>query len=343
MSSAPRPTRAEFRERLASVSPRSWVVPILIVLTLVLVLLESAGYFTEHRATQEVGCYGPALVEGEWWRTLASSFIHQDFGHYAANMFTLFVIGRLTERLFGSLVFLGLLVLSTIVASYASVLVNPLSRSIGSSDMVYAAIGALLAFIFVRRAEFPTFTWWRLLILSALLVVGGALALGTVEKVNDTAHVAGFFAGLLLGGLLTRRLQAGPGIDRRARLMRAGLVLIAASPLVWWGVRSSAGYRCYEHTVCAGEALTDDDLDRAQREYSAAIELYPTPVLFRARGRVRRDLGLHEEARADYDRAIELDPNSAEAYEERACLRRELGDAEGAEADSARARQCESE
>ncbi|NJO43284.1 MAG: tetratricopeptide repeat protein [Cyanobacteria bacterium RU_5_0] len=62
-----------------------------------------------------------------------------------------------------------------------------------------------------------------------------------------------------------------------------------------------------------------------------AIELDPESArAYNNRGNVRRELGDNEGAIADYTRAIELDPNLASAYANRGLARHALGDSEGA-------------
>lgn len=50
-------------------------------------------------------------------------------------------------------------------------------------------------------------------------------------------------------------------------------------------------------------------------DLSSAIQLYPNDTrIFLARGNIYHDLGEQEKAIADFDRIIELDPTSIEAY-----------------------------
>src|SRR4051812_3978232 len=43
------------------------------------------------------GVGGPAVNEGDWWRTITSGFVHFSILHIGFNMYLLFILGRLLE------------------------------------------------------------------------------------------------------------------------------------------------------------------------------------------------------------------------------------------------------
>ena len=76
------------------------------------------------------------------------------------------------------------------------------------------------------------------------------------------------------------------------------------------------------------------DLEKAIDVYDQAIELNPYSVrAYNNRGNVKRALRDSEGAIADYDRAVALNPQSAEAYNNRGNAKQDLGDHQGAMAD----------
>ncbi|HWJ94732.1 MAG TPA: rhomboid family intramembrane serine protease, partial [Telluria sp.] len=68
---------------------------------------------------------GPLTLGGQWWRLVSSMFLHGSLLHIAFNMFALYQVGRLVERMFGSLRFAALYMLAGVAGSLASVLWNP--------------------------------------------------------------------------------------------------------------------------------------------------------------------------------------------------------------------------
>jgi tetratricopeptide (TPR) repeat protein len=76
------------------------------------------------------------------------------------------------------------------------------------------------------------------------------------------------------------------------------------------------------------------DKQGALADYNKAIKLKPDDAdAYKKRGIVRSDLGDKQGAIADYNKAIELKPDFAEAYKNRGLIRSDLGDKEGALAD----------
>ena len=76
--------------------------------------------------------------------------------------------------------------------------------------------------------------------------------------------------------------------------------------------------------------LVTEGQERLDRELAPDAYLLHRSVLIHNRASVLAAAGRLDEALADFDRVIEMDPSYAEYYLDRATLRRRLGDAEGA-------------
>jgi len=154
--------------------------------------------------------YGPWTLKGQWWRLFTSMFLHGSVLHLAFNMFALWQVGRLVERIFGSLRFAGLYLLAGLAGSLASVLWNPHVNSVGASGAIFGIIGGLLAFIGRANSGVPptVVSDLRGSILPFLLF---NLSAGFVYPHTDNAaHIGGLAGGWLAGHLLARSLHV-PG------------------------------------------------------------------------------------------------------------------------------------
>ena len=89
----------------------------------------------------------------------------------------------------------------------------------------------------------------------------------------------------------------------------------------------------------SGDAkLTQGDYYGAIADYSRAIELNPEDAdAYYNRGNAKSELGDYDSAIADYDRVIAIKPDDADAYNNRGNAKSKLGDHDGAEMDFKRA------
>jgi membrane associated rhomboid family serine protease len=157
--------------------------------------------------------YQRALLAGEWWRLISPAFLHNGLLHIAVNAWSLWAIGVMLERLFGTARFLVLYTVGVIAAAAASSFFSA-GLSVGASGAIFALMGGLFAVTWrphgllpptmvrrLRRGMWPTL----------LMNVGISL----VPSVDWRAHLGGMVAGVALvgSGLLVRGL---PPTDGRA-------------------------------------------------------------------------------------------------------------------------------
>jgi membrane associated rhomboid family serine protease len=170
--------------------------------------------------------YGPLTVSGQWWRLLSSLFLHLSPLHLALNMWVLWNVGRLAERLFGHSVFLLLYFFTGIVAGLATVIWDPALNVVGSSGAIFGLLGAVLASV-VRPSHRtpPAFVrsyWLSLLLFTLFNLVSGFLQLG----IANAAHLGGLASGALLGAFIA--LPRRGDVEHRHRLRQVAAAVSAA-------------------------------------------------------------------------------------------------------------------
>lgn len=170
-----------------------------------------------------------AVSRGEWWRLFTAIFLHADAAHLVANAaFGLFLLG-LTMGRYGT----GLGLLAAYLAGAGG---NALAwilfkdhLSLGASGMVMGCVGLLTAQSFLMLRKHPKALKY---LLSG--VAGGVMLfilLGLNPGSDVLAHFGGFFAGLLLGSLLSLRPRLA---QNTAVNLLAGILFCVFVTLSWW-------------------------------------------------------------------------------------------------------------
>lgn len=144
--------------------------------------------------------YGPALAAGEWWRLLASTFIHGGLLHLVNNMVLLGLLGWQLERALGGWRVLTLYVVAGVGASLVSYWWHPDRVSVGASGALFGWIGLGLTLFWRPQADGSL-----KVILAGVAFVSGGLSLlfGLLTpNVDNAAHLGGLAIGLGLGRAL---------------------------------------------------------------------------------------------------------------------------------------------
>jgi len=289
-----------FHLLLTEATPRIFITPITIALNLavfVAMLAARVSFFAPQsdQLLRWGADYGPQTLNGEWWRLLSSVFVHIGVVHLLLNMWCLWSLGRLAERMFGNWTFLAIYLLSGLGGSLASVLWNPSIVSAGASGAVFGVAGGLVAFWYFGKVALPRSIVKRDFA-SILTFVGYNLAFGFAkEGVDNAAHLGGLLVGLALGALLHRPLPAPAAPSRlRIGLIYAGAALI----LVLVGAFARKTHESLISYERGSTYLENKSIDRAIEEFNRAIASDPTFAL------AQHDLGLAYLRKENYEQAI---------------------------------------
>jgi rhomboid protease GluP len=178
--------------------------------------------------------FGPATQDGQWWRLGSAMFLHFGLLHLALNMWALWDVGRLIERLFGRLRFGTLYLASGILGNLLSlVMQGNQAISAGASGAVFSLYGALLVFLWRerRQVEVSEFRW-----LFGAATVFSAVTLGMgliIPGIDNAAHLGGLIGGALLGIVLARPWAATSKPAGSERWVACAMLAAAVATLLW--------------------------------------------------------------------------------------------------------------
>lgn len=168
------------------------------------------------------------VLRHEYWRMPASVFIHGGLIHLGVNMWCLYSIGPLVERLFGNLAFAALYLAAGIGGAIASMATLPFRVSVGASGAIFGILGALLAFLIVHRRSVPSSVLKPLRSSALSFVIFNTLFGAAVPNIDQSAHMGGLATGFLGGILLTRPWPVVRSTVTTLRRVALGVVLAGA-------------------------------------------------------------------------------------------------------------------
>jgi membrane associated rhomboid family serine protease len=230
----------EFNSRLAAIGGHAWATPVLVMINLAVFV---AMAVSAHRL-QGFGLafliswganFGSFTVNGQWWRLLTALFVHLSLIHLLLNVWALWNVGRLAERLYGTGIFLFLYFASGLLGSLASVAWLPNNVSVGASGAIFGILGAHLAFLAHRDSGIPRQVfrahWFSTLLFVLFNLIQGALSPG----VDNAAHVGGLLGGFVLGWILVRPLDAAAREEFPFHKVVAAVLVLGAAVLLALG------------------------------------------------------------------------------------------------------------
>jgi membrane associated rhomboid family serine protease len=172
---------------------------------------------------------GPLTAGGQWWRLFTAMFLHVGIIHLAFNMWALWIIGQIVERLLGWTGLSVVYLLAGLAGSLASIAWNPDVVSAGASGAIFGLFGALLGFLLRYRQAIPPAAL-KSATRSALVFLLYNLAFGAaVPGIDLACHLGGLASGILAGYAIA--LPPGPaGLPlrpkRHLQVLAGGLGLL---------------------------------------------------------------------------------------------------------------------
>jgi membrane associated rhomboid family serine protease/Flp pilus assembly protein TadD len=212
--------------------------------------------------------YGPYTLTGDWWRLVTSCFEHIGIIHLAFNMWCLWSLGAVAERLYGRVTFACVYLLCGISGSLGSLWWHSTPvLSAGASGAIFGIAGAVIASLklgdYDRAMGHGTMQ-------SLIAFVGYNVVFGAISGRTDNAcHFGGLAAGLVLGALIAK---AAP----EPRLMPRLGVFVLVAAVLGGGAYELQRSRAYPYLLArGGQEIENGKVDAAMPYFDAAIRLRP--------------------------------------------------------------------
>jgi membrane associated rhomboid family serine protease len=199
----------------------------------VFVLMLASGVPIENPTVGELvrwgANWGPLSLGTQPWRIFTSNYLHIGIVHIALNMWCLWGLGNLAERIFDGWTYVLTYTCCGIAGSLASLWWHPMVYGAGASGAIFGLAGALITALYMGRLPIPKLAL-RGTMRSLLMFAGYNLLFGAVGRgIDNSAHIGGLMAGLALGAGFARHLTDSREV--RSRWNRG--VVVAAAVLLF--------------------------------------------------------------------------------------------------------------
>lgn len=146
----------------------------------------------------------------ESWRLISAAFVHIGFVHFASNMASLYIFGRIAEGLYGSWRFFMIYLLSGLMGNLFVLFFDPMSLSAGASTSLFGIMAVLGSQYFLSKNPHL-----KMLGRSLFSMVAVNILVSFMPGISLFGHLGG-----LLGGLLAAFIFPLPTDKKRGALSR---------------------------------------------------------------------------------------------------------------------------
>lgn len=151
------------------------------------------------------GSIGELSLGFQPWRLLVSNYLHVGIIHIGFNMWCLWNLGMIAERIFAPKTYVFVYTACGLAGSLASVWWHPYAVGVGASGAIFGLAGALIAALYLGALpiapEVIKGTLRSLVSFAGYNLLFGAI----VPGIDNFAHIGGFLMGLAIGAALAKR------------------------------------------------------------------------------------------------------------------------------------------
>lgn len=170
------------------------IIGVNVLMYLITAVLSQNIFYSNQDVLIELGAkYNELISKGEYYRLVTSMFLHGGLLHIALNMYSLYSIGPLIERIYGKVKYLSVYFISGIIASIFSYIFSD-SVSIGASGAIFGLLGTTLVFAIKMRNNLGK---GFLKNVASVIVIN--LFIGfSLPNIDNYAHLGGLIGGIIM-------------------------------------------------------------------------------------------------------------------------------------------------
>ena len=170
--------------------------------------------------------WGPLSLGTQPWRMLTSNYVHIGIIHLGFNMWCLWNLGQLAERVLGRLNYVILYTFCGLAGSLTSLWWHPMTVGAGASGAIFGLAGAAIAVFYLGHLPIAKAAIQGTM-RSLLTFVGYNLLFGLTPGIDNSAHIGGLVAGLSMGAALSKHILVAPEVRRAwARLTWVAMAVV---------------------------------------------------------------------------------------------------------------------
>ena len=200
------------------------IMGICFIMFLITGMGNDTGVLIEYGANLDV-----LVKNGEYYRLFTCIFLHIGIMHLLCNMYSLYIIGREVENLFGKIKYIIIFILSGIFGSIMSLAFTHNTISAGASGAIFGLLGALLYFGMHYRTYLGEAIKRSIIPIIVVNLIIGFFA----EGIDLAAHIGG-----LVGGILLAMMVGVPDKSKTKDIINGTILtiiyLIFISYLAFW-------------------------------------------------------------------------------------------------------------
>jgi len=142
------------------------------------------------------------ITGGEYYRLVTCMFLHGGLVHVAVNMYSLYAIGPMVEKVYGKTKYIVIYMISGICASIFSYTFST-DISVGASGAIFGLLGAVLVYAIKYKSKTGSAFIKNILSVIFINIFIGA----TLPNIDNYAHVGGLLSGMIVSFLVNFRTK----------------------------------------------------------------------------------------------------------------------------------------